>query len=337
MILSIILPVYNVEKYLTKSLDSLVHQELDSRDYEIIIVNDGSTDDSGKIANEYAMLYAHIQVVNQPNKGVGAARNKGLSLAKGRYVYFIDPDDYLCSNILKILLGYAEKMNAEIIGFESLSTTSYDLYTSTTTTTENLDIPIENGISYIANNMFKNEIWWYFMDRKFLLASHIKFIEGRWMEDAIFTVSILLKANRVCFVPIDSHRHVKVPDSAMTNRESAHFNKVIYDNANAAKVYAKIIQELEVNVEHELCVKRLKKKQELFVFFLTARAYKSNLSFKELWDILLQMKEINAYPLKKFIGNEYNGFIFKSTSFFFNNKLLLYLSYNSFQIIKRII
>ena len=74
-----------------------------------------------------------------------------------------------------------------------------------------------------------------------------------------------------------------------------------------------------------------------FVFFLIARAFKSNLSFEELWDILLKMKDINAYPLKNFIGNDYNGFIFKSTSVFFNNKLLLCLSMNSFKIIKKII
>lgn len=101
MKLSIIIPVYNSEKYITCCLESLLVQEMSANEYEIIIVNDGSTDSGGLIARDYTERHSNIHLFNQKNKGVGTARNKGIELAKGDYIYFIDPDDYIAINVLK--------------------------------------------------------------------------------------------------------------------------------------------------------------------------------------------------------------------------------------------
>ena len=93
MKLSVIVPVFNTEKFVSHCLDSLINQT--HKDLEIVIVNDGSTDSSGAIINEYANKDNRIIIVNQKNQGLSAARNKGLFVASGDYVLFLDSDDYI--------------------------------------------------------------------------------------------------------------------------------------------------------------------------------------------------------------------------------------------------
>ena len=109
---SVIIPVYNVEKYLRECLDSVVNQTL--KDIEIICVDDGSTDNSLEILNEYAQKDNRIQIFTQENQGAGAARNKGLEIAKGEYLYFLDSDDYIDYHCLESLYKSAFENNADI-------------------------------------------------------------------------------------------------------------------------------------------------------------------------------------------------------------------------------
>lgn len=98
---SIVVPVYNVEKYLNKCVESLLEQTY--KDYEIILVDDGSSDSSGRICDNYAEKYEFISVIHKENAGLGMARNSGMDAAKGDYVYFIDSDDYLLPDTLESL------------------------------------------------------------------------------------------------------------------------------------------------------------------------------------------------------------------------------------------
>ncbi len=98
---SVIIPIYNVEKYLPKCLNSVINQTLS--DIEIVCVNDGSTDDSGKVLDKYAKKDKRIKVITQKNQGLAVSRNNGLSKCEGDYVYFLDSDDYIDKHTLKIL------------------------------------------------------------------------------------------------------------------------------------------------------------------------------------------------------------------------------------------
>lgn len=117
---SVIVPIYNVEKYLTKCLDSIVNQSFE--DYEIILVDDGSTDSSGKIADAYKQKYMNRNwvVVHQENQGLAGARNTGLDLAKGDWIVFIDSDDYVVKNMMSILSRYIKDNPAELYSFNSV-------------------------------------------------------------------------------------------------------------------------------------------------------------------------------------------------------------------------
>ena len=112
---SIIVPVHNVEAYLEKCLDSLINQTFDN--YEIIIVNDGSTDRSKEIAERYKDKYSNIVLINQEQKGVGEARNTGIEASKGEYILFVDSDDYIHRDTLKLTYNKSIETQADIVTF----------------------------------------------------------------------------------------------------------------------------------------------------------------------------------------------------------------------------
>ena len=120
MLLSIILPIYNMEEYLTKCLDSILRQGLDDTEYEVILVNDGSTDSSQKICEEYIASHQNFRLINQKNGGVARARNTGINASTGKFIAFLDPDDYLLDNGLKIAFRkYADRDDIDVIHFYS--------------------------------------------------------------------------------------------------------------------------------------------------------------------------------------------------------------------------
>ena len=123
--ISVIIPVYNVEKYLAECLDSVLNQTF--QDIEIICVNDGSTDNCGKILDKYAKKDPRIQIITQKNKGLSGARNTGLDIATGDWICFVDSDDALPPNALSVLYSVAEKSGCQIVASrERLSFFSFE-------------------------------------------------------------------------------------------------------------------------------------------------------------------------------------------------------------------
>ena len=114
--ISVIIPVYNVEDYLAECIDSVLGQSY--TDYEIILVDDGATDSSGRMCDEYARKDSRIRVIHQENGGLSAARNTGLRAAWGKYIYFLDSDDYIAPSALEHLAALAEKEQADVVFFD---------------------------------------------------------------------------------------------------------------------------------------------------------------------------------------------------------------------------
>lgn len=120
MFLSMIIPVYNAGKYLAECLDSCTQQDISPDDYEIICVNDGSTDDSPAILNTYASRFRQIKVITQPNSGISVARNTGMDIAVGDYIWFIDADDAIMPNCLKHLQEKCTETDCDRLDFSML-------------------------------------------------------------------------------------------------------------------------------------------------------------------------------------------------------------------------
>lgn len=201
-LISVIIPAYNVEKYIGECLDSIVNQTM--ADLEIICVDDGSSDSTPDIFNEYASKDDRIKVIQQENKGPSAARNTGLRNATGQYVYFMDSDDYLEADALKELYDISEKDSLDMVIFKA---TTFDEDTGERYTTSYYDMDKIRDFSQgrvfnykdLGELMFSISVspW-----SKFFKASVVKdlsFIEGIIFEDNIFFIESVFKSKRMYF------------------------------------------------------------------------------------------------------------------------------------------
>ena len=144
------------------------------------------------------------------------------------------------------------------------------------------------------------------------------------MEDAILTAQIFSAADRMAHYPLDAHRYRVLPNSAMRDRTPEHYRKVIFDIANAAEAYHELINGLpEDHPSLEKARKRLKTKQQAFVFFLLVRLMKSDLSLQEIRPLLIKFEPIDAYPLNQFLGSDYDGICYRILVWIFNQKHLI--------------
>lgn len=186
MKLSIIIPVYNVEKYIIKCISSLLYQN--SNDYELIIVNDGTKDKSIDLIEEH-FSNKKITIINQENQGLSSARNTGLLYAKGEYVWFFDSDDWLDMNVLN---GVIDSLNdCDILYFASYYTETSDK----TYIVKGLGT-YTNGKELSLNDYF-HPVQFYIYKRSFLQNIGLSFKKGVYHEDTLFTPQILYQSNIV--------------------------------------------------------------------------------------------------------------------------------------------
>ncbi|WP_224483119.1 glycosyltransferase [Robertkochia aurantiaca] len=335
MKLSVILPTFNQEKYLSRCLDSLIDQGLSSNDYEIIIVNDGSTDNTVAIAESYMNSFEQIRLLNKKNGGAGAARNAGLKEAKGRYLHFVDPDDYIASNVYPVLLHEAENNMLEILGFGFEKTKKTDLKQSRTDLNKNnLKTRVSSGPEFLARTNYRNTVWWYLISKSFMLENGFEFIEGRWMEDSILTPKMFMQTKRFGYIKIDVYRYMVNPNSAMTSKKPEHYNKLISDIEHATFEFDELLDNIPKNDKlFAQCWQRIKVRQQSFVFFLLVRLMKSNLPIDTIPEKLSKFKDIQAYPLDYFGGKDFEGPAYKILTYIFNRKQLMYPFMNLFRLV----
>jgi len=196
MRLSFIVPIYGVEPYLRKCIDSLLHQ--DYSDYEIILVDDGGTDGCPAICDEYAAKVDNIQVIHRENGGLSAARNSGMDVAKGDYLCFVDSDDYWTENVLGALMEQIEREHLDVLRFrwQNVRETgeTFKPYTE-----ENFadfsSLPL-SGIDFLNQRMgIQCYAWSFIVGREW--CEQERFTEGILFEDTDWTPRMLVRANRV--------------------------------------------------------------------------------------------------------------------------------------------
>lgn len=332
MKLSILIPLYNKEKYVERCLNSLLEQDIAPKDYEIIIVDDGSKDSGPAIVQNYAENQKNIKLIRQQNQGPSAARNRCLEAASGEYLYFLDADDYLASNVLNTLVELCYQHNLEVLEFNTKQTTNDAVTDTISQNPEKVEVAVMEGMDYVAKYGFRNEAWRYFVSRKLLEDSGTKFIEGTLYEDAIFTASVFLEANRMAKVNLDIHRYVVVENSIVTSKDRTHNLKFVNGMVYAVEHFYKLIKGLNTShVNYQKVVNKIRGRQQAFVFALIIRTLKYRpLGFKELKRILGKLNTLESYPLDPKIGGIGEGAgkanqIYLAFVPIFNNKALLYL------------
>lgn len=214
--ISVIVPVYNVEKYLKRCINSILNQTF--KNFELILVNDGSTDNSLNICKNYKEKDGRIQLISQTNKGLSAARNTGLKYAKGKYVCFVDSDDFIEKEYLSLLLSNIEKYNSDIAMCEYYLTNEEGRKYSISRLNEPKDIHVLSGektFSYFyKEDCVPNVVAW----NKIYLRSlfdNIKYDEGHYFEDELIAPFLFYKARRVSFLRVPLYNYVQRPGSIM--------------------------------------------------------------------------------------------------------------------------
>ena len=196
MRLSIVVPVYNVEKYLERCIRSLLNQDIPHSDYEIRIINDGTKDGSLAIAERLSAEYANVSVTSQANKGLSGARNTGLREVTGTYVWFVDSDDSIEANCLGHLLETMERRNLDTchIGFTHLfndgSTRGY-------LPPEGSDAEVLDGQTFFSRFYTVPTAWSFVHRTEFLRQHQLTFFEGIVHEDEEFLPRMLFACGRI--------------------------------------------------------------------------------------------------------------------------------------------
>lgn len=212
---SVIIPVYNTERYLHVSLDSLLKQTFE--DWEAICVNDGSTDSSEQILQEYAAKDNRFMIISEPNSGQSVARNTALAAAKGKYIAFLDADDRISDNFLKILYDAAEATNADIaiasIQLEKISKKDGKLKHKYRLFFNEQKIYTSSAELYTALKLPRNCFIWNKLYRKTAYKMH--FSPHEYFEDILFSHQILAQTHKAVTVADACYTYVGNPQSTV--------------------------------------------------------------------------------------------------------------------------
>lgn len=195
-IISLVLPAYNVEEYIEACIYSCENQDLPKDCYELIIVNDGSTDATPVIIQEQATIYPNIKIINQQNQGLSMARNNGFKEAMGKYVWFIDSDDIITSNCLSALLSIIEKLNVEAL-VVAPSIPFIDEFPQSFNSVKDLS-DVYTGVDFLLHSeKFVVGAWCYILRRDFWANNNLQFYPGIFYEDTQLMAYAISKASKV--------------------------------------------------------------------------------------------------------------------------------------------
>lgn len=243
MRLSIIVPVYNVERYLNECLDSVLDcQNIKTNDYEVILVNDGSTDGSAEICESYAKKYSQIKYIYQENQGLSGARNTGISAAVGDYLLFLDSDDKLKENVLNSLLELVKQKSPHVILGKASKFSSEDNFVEPFRVDYRQYMDISNPTN-LFKNLDNNELFWFaawllIVKREFIVSNDLYFYPGIYHEDELWFPSVMLAAKTVSLFNEDFYMYrVNREGSIITNPKiKREFDKLlIADQFNEMK------------------------------------------------------------------------------------------------------
>ena len=210
--LSVIIPVYNVEKYLPHCLESVLIQA--DNNIEVIAINDGSIDKSPEILDQYATQYPSLKIINQPNQGVSAARQKGITVAHGKYILFLDADDFLEASSLSILYKKSIEADADMVLMDYYT---YNPDDQKKTYIQQISIHQYSQASLLKQMFCAERAWavWSYIAKKELHET-IKYnlvSDLSIGEDAVYTTQIVLAAHKITSINKPLINYVSRPDS----------------------------------------------------------------------------------------------------------------------------
>lgn len=213
--ISIIMPIYNVEKYLTRSIESVINQTFSN--FELILVNDGSTDRCREICYKYKNIDERIILIDKENGGVSSARNSGLDIAKGEYIYFIDSDDCIDEDAIEYLYKLSINYNADISCYKA-KTYKNEILQTKLNLNEEIDIYDREDIikEYAQNGKFLYSVWNKLFKSK--LFTNVRFSQDiRYAEDALINYYLFSKSDRLVMSNLQKYNYYINENGVVSN------------------------------------------------------------------------------------------------------------------------
>lgn len=216
---SIIVPIYKIERYIEECIQSVVNQTY--KNYELILVDDGSPDNCGKICDKYKNIYSSIKVVHKENGGVSSARNAGITIAEGEYIIFLDGDDILTKDCLNEISRILNNKKIDLLSC------NYSIYGNNRNINEYIEKKVDklnDYFNYISDIPWA--VWRNIYNRELIVDNNIMFDESVGMaEDCAFFLECFENANSIVFANIDVIQYRNCRDNSLTNNIS--FNAII--------------------------------------------------------------------------------------------------------------
>lgn len=227
---SIIVPVYNVDEYLEKCIQSILNQSYNN--FELILINDGSSDSSLEICNKYKVKDNRIKIINQTNQGVGVARNNGLNLAKGKYVYFCDADDFIENDLLLDNVNLAEEYDANMVIFGNKEVfTDLTKYLTYKTNYYSSATEFRSIFSELFRNHNMHVLWNKLYKRCYIEEKEIRFSTRTLGEDSLFNKQIYSDLEKVFVNSKIYYSHLNRFGSAQNSFKVDRFNLRLKETA----------------------------------------------------------------------------------------------------------
>ncbi len=232
--ISVIVPIYNVESYVLGCLTSIQNQTF--RDFEVICIDDGSTDKSGQIASDFCSKDKRFYLIRQENKGLSGARNTGLDAARGRYVYFVDSDDYLHPQALEIMYDVIQEQKTDVVNIQLLKTkerypVDFSVFEKPCAKAQVIDNPF---LAFVSRREIATGVWTRLYKKTVL--DDIRFIDGIYFEDIPFTIQVMMTIPKMSYIPLPLYYYYANPNSIMrssfTEKKVQSYFKVIYEIHN---------------------------------------------------------------------------------------------------------
>lgn len=301
-LLSVIIPAHNIANYLSQSIESALEQGVDR--LEILVVNDGSTDDTAALAARYAGGDRRVRVIDMEHRGVSAARNRGVDEARGEYVLFLDADDFLLPATLKPLLQMAGKHKLDLLGYAHCHV-SPDAKPSDFQTADidpEQPLHIVDAPRFVEQYNTPGQAWWYLVRRDTLLKSGARFPEGHLLEEAGYNFRLFLACRRLAMRGTTAYAYRNRPDSAMHSNDEEHGIRLLGDYIYAAQDVKCLLHDCGDKYT-EKGYRRWESHWRNYVFFGAIRAMK----YGRTREYIAQAREAGVYPFERMYREHYPG------------------------------
>lgn len=196
MIISFIIPVFNTSSYLEKCLESIFDQGLSDDEFEVITINDGSTDNSLDVLERWKLAHNNLIIISQENQGLSIARNNGISIAKGEYIQFVDSDDWLNPQMVKKSIVICKLNELDILSFNMQKVDSFGKL-STRIKNRQFESHIYSGEYLLTNAIIEAPVWRFLIKKTLVDENNLRFYPNILHEDEEFTPRLFLVAQKV--------------------------------------------------------------------------------------------------------------------------------------------